>query len=215
MITGSYNIDKYVLPNFIDKSIVISIIFSCKYFKNIINNCHKIQRYKYVDYTNRGDGDTPLHITCEYGSEPCAKLLIKIGANVNKQNTAGETPLMAACYGKDDHTDIVKLLLHYGADVNITSRGGTALHFACCKGNTKCAELLIKNGININKIYDYGLTALHNACNFGYDKCASLLINAKANIHLKTYHLQLSALDLAKANNHTKCIDLFYNSEKY
>ncbi len=39
---------------------------------------------------------TPLHFATDRGFDELVKLLIKHGANVNKQNSDGQTPLMIA-----------------------------------------------------------------------------------------------------------------------
>ena len=39
---------------------------------------------------------TPLHFATDRGYDGLVKLLIRFGANVNKQNSEGQTPLMIA-----------------------------------------------------------------------------------------------------------------------
>lgn len=66
-----------------------------------------------------------------------ADLLIKHGANVNKQNDLGKTPLhLAAEHGK---TSVVNLLHNNGADINIRDKNGkTASESTQQQLNTYC-----------------------------------------------------------------------------
>ena len=52
------------------------------------------------------------------------KYLIEIGADVNKEDSSGFTPLMYACLYAGSN-DIIEYLLEHGADVNHISKNGT------------------------------------------------------------------------------------------
>ncbi|KAK9129328.1 hypothetical protein Sjap_009815 [Stephania japonica] len=76
------------------------------------------------------DGRTALFFVSGIGSEPCVRLLVSAGANVNhRDNRGGLTPLhMAAGYIKPD---IVKTLIELGADPEIQDdRGKTPTDIA-------------------------------------------------------------------------------------
>ncbi|KAK9164641.1 hypothetical protein Syun_005543 [Stephania yunnanensis] len=76
------------------------------------------------------DGRTALLFVSGIGSEPCVRLLVSAGANVNhRDNRGGLTPLhMAAGYIKPD---IVKTLIELGADPEIQDdRGKTPMDIA-------------------------------------------------------------------------------------
>ena len=75
------------------------------------------------------------------------QFLISLGANIDLQDTEGNTPLLNAIQNikKDSrHLDIVKMLLEKGASPNIANNEkNVPLHFANSK---ELAELLLKNG---------------------------------------------------------------------
>ena len=87
--------------------------------------------------------------TCEH--DKCLKLLISQGADVNKVNSEGRTPLMNAC--KKMNTSFVEILLDSGADVNARSKtGDTALMTACRTQSITCTKLLLKYGADVNAL---------------------------------------------------------------
>ena len=81
------------------------------------------------------------------------KLLLENRADVNKVIREGKTPLMIA--SQCGYINNVQLLIDYGADVNISSSptgGDTALSLACDRNDAQLAELLIKNGADMNHV---------------------------------------------------------------
>ncbi|MBK7704500.1 MAG: ankyrin repeat domain-containing protein [Acidobacteria bacterium] len=57
------------------------------------------------------------------GHKEIAEFLIENGARLDKGDSWGKTPLMAAVFY--NHSEVVKLLIEKGADVCISSNGGT------------------------------------------------------------------------------------------
>lgn len=66
---------------------------------------------------------------------------------------------------------MIEKLIGNGANVNVTDSNffanGTALHVAAIKGNAEIAEILIKNGIDINQKDKFGRVAFHYSCYYG------------------------------------------------
>ena len=74
------------------------------------------------------------------------KMLINNGADINRQDSYGATPLIEASFR--GHPEIVSLLLENGVDVTVVDRDGyTALMIAIEYENTEIVTL-IKNHIN-------------------------------------------------------------------
>ncbi|PIS02379.1 MAG: hypothetical protein COT85_05115 [Chlamydiae bacterium CG10_big_fil_rev_8_21_14_0_10_42_34] len=66
--------------------------------------------------------------------------------------------------------------------------------FDCARNdNRKAIQVLVKNGVDINAVFNYGeklrgLTALHVAAFEGHVACVEILLNYGANIHAKDSH---------------------------
>jgi hypothetical protein len=65
---------------------------------------------------------TPLHFAAARGTKDIAELLIRYGADVNTQDTGGQTPLRFAVINR--RQALVELLLENKADPNIRDKGG-------------------------------------------------------------------------------------------
>ena len=70
--------------------------------------------------------ETPLHFACEYGNFDTMLLLVNHGAEINAQNTLGQTYV--------GHVDVAEVLLDHGARANVEN--------ICC-GNTPLHKVLL------------------------------------------------------------------------
>jgi len=83
---------------------------------------------KDIDVSDKG-GLSALDYSVIFNQIFVTESLVLNGANVNKKDTAGTTPLMHAA--GNNNREAVKMLLDYGADINSrNSLGSTALHYA-------------------------------------------------------------------------------------
>ena len=101
----------------------------------------------------RGDSDLggPLFVAARSGRVEVAKLLLEHGADPNKVNDKGNTPLWFAAQSParpaSDRIAVMKLLLDAGADIHKRCENGTtALHFAAWRGPVEVAEYLLSRG---------------------------------------------------------------------
>ncbi|XP_036369809.1 E3 ubiquitin-protein ligase MIB2-like [Octopus sinensis] len=107
-------------------------------------------------------------------------LLVSSGANVNKQNSGGDTPLHWAVANK--YEDVVKVLLTSKEKNNLqvnqqNKLGWTALHFACRYGSKDVVELLLQqNGTDVKAETKQGCTPLHLASAHGHKEVVELLL---------------------------------------
>ncbi|EFA84536.1 hypothetical protein PPL_01525 [Heterostelium album PN500] len=97
------------------------------------------------------DGNTPLHYFCQkFRSPECQKIVqmfIEKGANVNEQNTMGETPLHKAIFNHSVRLLMVHVLLKNGANINLVNNAGeSALHYAVRLGRLDVLKTLITSG---------------------------------------------------------------------
>ena len=76
------------------------------------------------------------------------RLLLEFGAEVDRRDGSGRTPLIAACReGEEGHDEVVRVLLDAGADVDANEETGKrALYYACAAGHTSTAKLLLDRG---------------------------------------------------------------------
>lgn len=119
-------------------------------------------------------GDTLLHhcadkIKSDKYYLEIGNILIKYGADTNRQNFFGQTPLM--CISCIKHTQLVENFLHMlllnNADVNKRDENGnTALMLSCCERNDESdfIEIIGKHGLDVNLANYDGDAALHIVC---------------------------------------------------
>jgi ankyrin repeat protein len=87
-------------------------------------------------------GQTPLMVAVANGRENMAFYLVQAGAEINKQDYAGNTPLMLACYHENVH--IVEMLLNT-RKVNVQIKNKSSM--TCCdivraKSNALLTQLI-------------------------------------------------------------------------
>jgi ankyrin repeat protein len=89
------------------------------------------------------DGRTLLIQACENGDAASVTALLKAGADVNRPDNIGHTPLIMA----SGNASIVRILLEAGANPNVESRSGwTPLEGAATDGCVECVRLLLAHG---------------------------------------------------------------------
>jgi ankyrin repeat protein len=107
------------------------------------------------------------------------KTLIRLGANVNFQDSAGDTPLMismqstasGACIA-DSKGNRAQLLLNAGADTRVTNKNGdTPLHVAVCSDPNafQLTSMMLEQGIQADVANKDGTTPLMAATRRGCD----------------------------------------------
>jgi ankyrin repeat protein len=98
------------------------------------------------------DGVTPLVMTVGISrSVEVASLLIDAGADVNDEWSEGTTPIFETT--ADEFYDLAKLLITRGANVNVRMGDGlTPLMFAARNGASRCVDLFLDAGADINAV---------------------------------------------------------------
>ena len=112
---------------------------------NIIELLYNIQKYRFLE--SPSDNESLIIISIKNKHFETARSLIELGADVNKQDKDGNTPLMIALQEGD--IDIVEDLLKNGADVYADNWGMTVLDFAIQSGDPKKVKLLLDYGLRI------------------------------------------------------------------
>ena len=84
-------------------------------------------------------GETSLLRACRNGHVDVIKLLLVLGAEIDRADEGGVTPLLIAC--ENGRVDVVRLLLNKGADVDrATKNCVTPLYVACENGHLRPAR---------------------------------------------------------------------------
>ena len=155
---------------------------------------------------------TPLYFAVSLGQADIVKLLIDAGADANKKFEGMNLLHVAALYG--GNKAVAELLIAEGLDVNAkcAARGRakdiTPLHAAAGKDNIEFAEVLIKNGAELDaKVFENHYTPLHVAVRNSKKAAAELLIAKGAAVNAKTKSGETS-LDLAISNGYEELADL-------
>jgi hypothetical protein len=96
------------------------------------------------------------------------------GADINRANSAGDTPLYVA--SEIGHVEVVRILLENGADINrAESNGQTPLMIAVDSGHLEVVEVLLEYGANLNAETNDGDTAFDMVNEGVFPEIATLL----------------------------------------
>lgn len=146
--------------------------------------------------TETGSTGPALILASLGGHLPVVRYLAQYGADLDIQNSFGETALMLAA--AKGHYDVAEFLIKAGADINKQKGAGTtAVKFAAGSGNTEILEALIKVGADVNLGDNDDDTPLGEAVFQGQLKAAEVLIRAGANVNAKNKEGK-TILDFAK-----------------
>ena len=151
------------------------------------------------------DGDSLLHIACQWGDVDIVRYLIadeRCNPSV-QSSTSGNTPLhMAAKYGQDE--TIVQQFFLQKCNPNLKNRvGDTPLHIACYRGSLNVVKFLLKCRCSTNIPNKKGETAqdillnedgdrlLNIACQWGdVDIVRYLVMNEQCSLRVQNANLQ-------------------------
>lgn len=126
---------------------------------------------------------TPLYVACSTGKLAAAKLLVENGANIEKANRIGNTPLMIASRW---HPSIVAYLISKGANVNTVNKDKrNPLFFAVSTNNIESVKALIDERSDFNAIDKFNLTPVFIAEKNGHFPVLKFLVDAGCDVSVK------------------------------
>ncbi len=132
------------------------------------------------------------------------KELAKDPSLLNSFSIDGFTPIGLACFF--GQLEIVNHLISSGSDINKASNNDfkvAPLHSACAISSYDIAEILIKQGAQVNARQLNDVTPLHSTAHNGQLKLTELLINSGADITAQTTAGK-TPLQMAKEKGHPK-----------
>eukprot|EP00055_Hartaetosiga_balthica_P009599 m.38586 g.38586 ORF g.38586 m.38586 type:complete len:676 (-) comp6810_c0_seq2:15-2042(-) len=146
-------------------------------------------------------GCTPLIVATLSGSLHVVKCLIAYGANVDAQDTEGNTALhLASWHERANSTDIINTLLFNNAQPNISNNKGiTPLHIAAQTGQTDIVMLLVDRGCDVKALTEENETPLDIAVRHNQEDVVSFLLNHDISVIESTKSLR-EACRIGKVN---------------
>ena len=158
------------------------------------NDTNKIREYVVtgVDINSHTAlGFTPLMWAVDKGHGEATKLLLELGADVNKVDLDGRNIVHVACRSVPFNKSILSMLVEKGANINQKDKQGncplnTSCRFAegawLSSEREKAARLLIELGANVNIANDNGQTPIYRAIYAGNQSLVDLLIKGGSSI---------------------------------
>lgn len=139
----------------------------------------------------------------------CLNYLLLKGADANKENYNGYTPLTAHLSSNLFNKEFLDRLVQNNVEINAPDfDGDTPLHFAVMNNNLEAVEYLLENGANTNVKNKDGITPLHIAVKEKNYDITGRLLSAGADRNTKDID-GISALDIVKASNDVDLFKLF------
>jgi hypothetical protein len=168
-----------------------------KAVKAILENCPSYVNFR--DYDRR----TALHVAASEGHVHICKYLLSIGANVNRSDRWGGSPLDDA--HRHRHEEVIAYLRQNGASTGSTNNL-TNFIAAAAAGDIDEVKLLFAVGeIKVDEGDYDNRTALHLAAGEGHDDIVELLCVAGANVNIED-RWGGRPLDDANGSKHPECI---------
>ncbi|KAL4657893.1 caskin-2-like [Arapaima gigas] len=145
------------------------------------------------------DGHIPLHLAAQYGHYEVSEMLLQHQSNLCLVNKAKKTPLDLACeFGRHKVAQLLLSSNLAGAllegEQDSESGSNTPLHLAARNGHKDIIRLLLKAGIDINRVTKAG-TALHEAALYGKTEVVRLLLDGGVDVNIRNTYNQ-TALDI-------------------
>jgi ankyrin repeat protein len=154
-----------------------------------------------------GPQGSPLHEAAENGNLTLVQLLVANGADINRINDLGETPIFLAA--ERHHWQLVIWMAHRGAEPAATNKlGNTVLHEFAEQDDSASIRQLCAIGIDPNVQNLIGQTPLHAAAAKGNVAAVTVLIDrCAADLNLVDIH-GLSPAGLAYREGETDVVEL-------
>lgn len=119
---------------------------------------------------------------CAKGYKRIAEALFNHGAEVNGENEAGITPLMAACFNNEFNVASWLIDQKNASLYHVNKKGNQPHHFVCVHDKYKAVQFLVEQGADIDSVsFEHG-PALSIACKQGNKKLVEYLLKMCATV---------------------------------
>ncbi len=154
-----------------------------------------------------GTQGSPMHEAADNGNLSMVQLLASSGANINRINDLGETPIFLAAEG--GHWEVVQWIATHGGNVNAANKlGNTMLHEFAADDDSAGIRRLCALEVDPDLHNMIGETPLHVAAARGNAAAAIALIeDCQADLNLRDDH-SLSPAGLAYREGETDMVEL-------
>jgi len=137
---------------------------------------------KFIDEVDEKYGESALHWAAYYGYVHFIDPLVKAGADVNKQDKDGCTPVYDAA--SKGHATAITALKTAGANVDTPDKDGwTPVYIAAQGGHAAAITALHAAGANVDTPNKYGETPVFIAAQKGHAAAITALKTAGANVN--------------------------------
>lgn len=137
-----------------------------------------------IESTIRPEQQTVLAIAARFGYSECVKTLLEMGAEIEKTDRYGMTPLFLAILSKD--MECLSLLIEHKANLEARENADlTPLAYAAFYNYPEAVKLLIEKGAQVEASNAAGETPLILAA-YRHENIARILIASGANIEAVT-----------------------------
>lgn len=127
------------------------------------------------------DKNIELHNAATAGDPVRVRYLVEQGADINRRDKDGITPLLTAA--RTPYPELARVLVELGADTELADPDGlTPLIYAAWRNSAETVSLLASSGVNLETANAAGLTALCLAAQHGRTKAVAALIAAGAEV---------------------------------
>lgn len=121
----------------------------------------------------------------EYFVQHIVDILIGSGADVNRKDPQGKSPLALAAAENKCPISILETLVNSGAVIDSADeKGWTPLTHASASGNAQAVKFLLDRKASVTHCDEDGKSALHWCCKRGHAAIVPLLVSAGADVNL-------------------------------
>lgn len=152
--------------------------------------------------------ETPLALAVRQNDIESVKLLLSLGADVNRRDSTGSPPIMPALFLPD--LAIARLMVDAGADVNTEVPGDwtTPLMNAVVSNNGPVVEFLVAAGADVNGKNIRGYSPLLLAVELADRSIIGLLLDKGADINLSGYGGTTPLIEAVMLNRGLSIVEL-------